>query len=183
MNLSDDMKLVSLMQRDDPDAFERLFHLYNKRVYAFSYSMLPSFKDSEEIVQNVFMAVWDQRKSLHITSSFQSYLFGIARHMIYNFIQQRINHEAFIEYCLEHNQEYSFITEEEVLFRELEGILQQLMHELPERRCEIFKLSRLEGLSYKEISEKLGISENTVDTQIRHALDYLRTRIIHFRYK
>ena len=183
MNQSDEIQLVSLMQKDDSDAFERLFHLYNKKVYAFACNMLSSGKDAEEIVQNVFMAIWDQRKNLQISSSFQSYLFGIARHMICDFIDQKIRHEAFIEYCLEQKQAYSFVTEEEVIFRELDELLQQLLLELPERRREIFRLSRTEGLSYKAISERLGISENTVDTQIRHALDYLRIRIIEIRGK
>ena len=94
-----------------------------------------------------------------------------------NLIRQRIHHEAFVNYFLEQNQEYAFITEEEVAYRELSALLQQAIQELPERRREIFKLSRMESLSYKEISSKLGISENTIDTQIRHALAYLRDRI------
>jgi RNA polymerase sigma-70 factor, ECF subfamily len=170
-------KLISRIAKDDSVAFEMLFQLYHKRVYAFAFRLLSSAQDAEEIVQNVFMAIWSQRKDIHISTSFLSYLFGIARHMIYQCIQRKIHQEAFVEFYLENNQDYTFITEEEVLFRELEGTLHRLIRELPERRREIFVLSRVEGLSYKAISEKLGISENTVDTQIRHALAYLRNKL------
>lgn len=178
MNLQDDNELLSLLQKDDAIAFEKLFRLYNKRVYAFAMHLLHSSAHAEDIVQNVFMAVWNQRKTILITASFVTYLFGIARHMVYDFIQRKIQHEAFVEYSLENNKEYSFITDEEVIFRELEERLRKLISELPERRREIFLLSRKEGLSYKEISTKLSISENTVDTQIRHALNYLRSNLL-----
>ncbi|NJO88289.1 MAG: sigma-70 family RNA polymerase sigma factor [Chloroflexia bacterium] len=93
------------------------------------------------------------------------------------FYPAKIKHKAFIEYYLEGNREYSFVTEEEILFRELEEVYKNLIQDLPERRREIFVLSRQNGLTYKEIAEKLNISENTVDTQIRNALTYLRSKI------
>lgn len=178
MNFQDDRELLILLQKDDTIAFEKLFRLYHKRVYAFALHLLPSTSNAEDIVQNVFMAVWNQRKTLQISTSFITYLFGIARHMVYDFIQRKIHHEAFVEYSLENNKEYSFITDDEVIFHELEERLKKHISELPERRREIFLLSRMEGLSYKEISAKLGISENTVDTQIRHALNYLRSHFL-----
>lgn len=172
--------LISHIARDDTNAFETLFHLYHKRVYAFAQSLLNSSHDAEEIVQNVFLAIWNQRKNLNISGSFTSYIFAIARNMVYEQIRQKINKEAFSEYYLEHNVEYSFITEEEVAYHELEGKIQQCINLLPERRREIFVLSRIEKLSYKEIAEKLNISENTVDTQIRHALNSLRRQLTEY---
>lgn len=178
MKDSDSTKeLISRIANDDPVAFELLFRQYQHKIYAFANSLVPTTQDAEEIVQNVFISIWNQRKRLNISTSFNSYLHGIVRHMVYEFIQKKIQHESYVEYYLKQNQENAFITEEEVLFRELEEELQRLIQELPERRREIFILSRFEGLSYKEISIKLGISENTVDTQIRHALTFLRHKI------
>ena len=82
MPISDEKELLILMQEDDSESFAKLFHLYNRQVYAFSCNILPSAEDAEEIVQNVFMAIWNQRKTLRISTTFLSYLFGIARHMI-----------------------------------------------------------------------------------------------------
>jgi RNA polymerase sigma-70 factor (ECF subfamily) len=165
---------------DDTAAFESLFHLFHKRIYSFAQGLLSSSPDSEEVVQNVFLALWNQRKNLNISGSFTSYIFAIARNMVYEQIRQKINKEAFSEYYLEHNVEYSFITEEEVAYRELQGKIQHCIDLLPERRREIFVLSRIEKLSYKEIAEKLNISENTVDTQIRHALNVLRRQLTEY---
>jgi len=178
MNIKEESELLILLQKDDPIAFENLFRLHHKRVYAFAIYLLSSESQAEDIVQNVFMAVWNQRKTLQISTTFITYLFGIARHMVYDFIQRKIRQEAFVEFTLENNTDYSFITEETVLFHELEEQLMKHVGELPERRREIFRLSRIDGLSYKEISEKLGISENTVDSQIRHALNYLRNHLL-----
>ena len=177
-NSSTTDKLLHRLSKDDYAAFEELFRLYHKPVYLFVCQLVSSSYETEEVVQNVFIAIWSQRKKLQISTSFLSYLFGIARHFIYRFIQQKINHEAFIEYYVYQNNEYNFITEEEVLFNELREKYQRLLEDIPERRREIFKLSREEGLSYKAISEKLGISENTVDTQIRSALAFLRNHLI-----
>lgn len=171
-------KILHRLSEDDSAAFEELFRLYHKQVYLFAFQLVPSSYEAEEIVQKVFIAIWDQRKKLQINTSFLSYLFGIARHFTYRFIQQKINHEAFSEYYLYGNKEYDFITEDEISYNELAEKYKQLLNELPERRREIFLLSRDEGLSYKAIAEKLGISENTVDTQIRLALGFLRTHLI-----
>jgi RNA polymerase sigma-70 factor, ECF subfamily len=175
---NDDSELLILLQNDDASAFEKLFRLYHKRVFSFALRLLSSSDLAEDIVQNVFMAVWNQRKNMQISSSFITYLFGITRHMVYDFVRHKIQHEAFVEYHIENNKEYAFITDDQVVFHELEDRLQKYILELPERRREIFQLNRTNGLSYKEISEKLGITENTVDTQIRHALNYLRSHLL-----
>jgi RNA polymerase sigma-70 factor, ECF subfamily len=170
-------ELILGIQKDDSASFESLYHLYHKRVYAFALSLLNSASDAEEIVQNVFLAIWMQRKSLNISSSFTSYLFSIVRYKVYDFIHQKINHEAYVKFTLEHNDEYSFVTDDAISFSELEKSFHKAIEQLPERRREIFVLSRIEKLSYKEISERLGITENTVDTQIRHALNFLRLQL------
>ena len=170
-------ELILGIQKDDSVSFESLYHLYHKRVYAFALSLLNSAPDAEEILQNVFLAIWMQRKSLNISSSFTSYLFSIVRYKVYDFIHQKINHEAYVKFTLEHNDEYSFVTDDAISFSELEKSFHKAIEQLPERRREIFVLSRIEKLSYKEISERLGITENTVDTQIRHALNFLRLQL------
>ncbi|NJO88290.1 MAG: sigma-70 family RNA polymerase sigma factor [Chloroflexia bacterium] len=83
--------LVRRLAKDDIHAFETLFTRYHKTLYSFARNLLPATIDAEEIVQNVFMAIWNQRKKLHLSSSFGAYLFGIAKHMIYDFIRQKSN--------------------------------------------------------------------------------------------
>jgi RNA polymerase sigma-70 factor, ECF subfamily len=177
MDFFEEQEWLKKLQRDDYNAFELIYNSYHRRIYSFANKLLPSSTDVEEIVQNVFLTLWNQRKNIRITSSLIAYLYGIARHMIYQVIQQKINYDSFVAYYLENNQEYSFITEEEFLYKELENKVKRLIKELPERRRQIFLLSREEGLTYKQIALKLEISENTVDTQIRNALSFLRTHL------
>lgn len=174
---TDDERLLELIRRGDKKAFELLYRLYHKRVYAYALKLLPLPEDAEEIVQNVFVAVWNQRASIELESSFNAYIFGIARHLVYRFIRRKITHEAYSAYVLYNTNEYAFVTEDEIAYRELELLYNQLIDQLPERRREIFLLSRKANLSYKEISNRLNISENTVDTQIRLALDFIKTRL------
>lgn len=169
--------LLRSLRSGDKKSFELLYKVYHKRVYAYAMRLLPSAEDAEEIVQNVFLAVWNQRNTIDPVISFNSYIFGIARHLVYKIIRQKLNHEAYTAYALYNNSEYAFITEDEIAFRELELLYNKLIDQLPERRREIFLLSRKENLSYKDISKILHISENTVDTQIRLALDFIKSRL------
>ncbi len=173
----DEDKLLKLIAQSNKKAFEELFLKYHKKVYAFAVKLLPYPADAEEIVQNVFMALWNQRSSLVITTTLNAYIFGIVRNMISAYIRHKITEETYMAYVLENLTEYAFITEEELEFKELETLYNHLLDQLPERRREIFLLSRNEGLSYKEIAQKLEITENTVDTQIRLALNFLRSEI------
>lgn len=172
-----DNDLLELLKKGDKKSFEVLFHQYHKRVYTYAFRLLSSSYDAEEIVQNVFMALWNQRASLDFVSSINAYIFGIARHAVYRVIRQRVNHEAYAAYALNNNTDYAFITEDEVAYKELEQIYNKLIDQLPERRREILLLSRKYNLSYKEISEKLNITENTVDTQLRLAIGFIKSEL------
>lgn len=177
MEFPDEINLISQLSNDDPEAFEKLFRRYHIRIYAFAFRLLTTSIDAEEIVQDVFLALWSQRKSLQLKTSLSSYLFGIARNKVYEVIRQKLQNELIAAYILEQRPEYVLVTEEEILYNDLNERLNQLLTGIPQRRREIFLLNRKEGLSYQEISKKLGITENTVDTQIRHALNYLRNKL------
>ena len=93
------------------------------------------------------------------------------------FIQNCVNRfikKAVYEEIVLNNTVFKETTKDDVLFNELKDVIQKLVNRLPQRQKEIFRLSRISGLSYKEIASQLEISENTVDTQIRRSLDYLR---------
>jgi RNA polymerase sigma-70 factor (ECF subfamily) len=177
MNLQEENELLLLLQKGDSDAFKELFFLFHKKVYSLAFRLLGSAPQAEDVVQNVFMAIWNQRVNLRITNSFATYLLGITRNIVCDYIKNKISHEAFVAYSLKNNKDYSFITEETILYNELTERLKKYIAELPERRREIFLLHRMENMTYKDIAQKLGITENTVDTQIRHALTYLKSRI------
>lgn len=172
--LHTEKELVKKLKEGDSFAFEVLFYKYRNKVKGFAVKIVPTQVDPEEIVQEVFVKLWLKKEAVDPGKDFQSYLFSIAKHLVLDHLKSAVNRKLY--FVGEHFQQDLLIEEgqENVLQEDAEEKLQRLIDEIPERRREIFRLSRFEGLSYKQIAERLNISENTVDSQIRNALAFLR---------
>ena len=174
MLLVEEQKQINKLKRGDITAYNSLFEAYHKKIFNFSYSILHSFGVAEDITQEVFIAIWQNRQSINSNTSFSSYIFTIAKNKMNDYFRKKVNQAAYMEYVVNQKENFQFITEQEIDFRELKSILDSIIDQLPPKRKEIFLLNRFQGLTYKEIAEKLQISENTVDTQMRKALEFLR---------
>jgi RNA polymerase sigma-70 factor, ECF subfamily len=174
MSGSNEIRLIHELQQSNVIAFNELFKLHYQQVFNFSYHILNSKEDAEEIVQTVFIAVWENRVLIDPDRSFSTYIFSIARHHIYNTLKKRVFKKAYLE-NLSTEPESDSSTENEITCRELQLVFERIIETLPAKRREIFRLSREEGLTYKQIAERTGVSENTVDTQIRKSLHYIRS--------
>lgn len=172
--LHTEKELVTKLKEGDAFAFEVLFYKYRNKVKGFAVMMVPTQVDPEEIVQEVFVKLWLKKEAVDPEKDFQSYLFSIAKHLILDHFKSAVNRKLY--FVGEHFQQDMLAEEtpETMIPANAEEKLQKLIEEIPERRREIFRLSRFEGLSYKQIAERLNISENTVDSQIRNALAFLR---------
>jgi len=172
--LHTEKELIKKLKEGDSFAFEVLFYKYRNKIKGFALKIVPAQIDPEEIVQEVFVRVWLKKEAIDPEKDFQSYLFSIAKHLVLDHLKSAVNRKLY--FVGEHF--HQDLLEEEGLdatvSEETEAKLQILINEIPERRREIFRLSRFEGLSYKQIAERLNISENTVDSQIRNALAFLR---------
>ena len=167
-----------MLKEDNTYAFKCIFDKYQQRVFSFSCNYLGK-SEAEEIVQSVFVKVWESRKTINEEMKFSSYLFTISKNSILNCLRYNtyINN---LSANIRSNNSKRFNSEETgevVEYQELKSIIEKAINELPERRRTIFLLNREEGLSYSEISNVLDISVNTVDTQIRRSLKYLRERV------
>jgi RNA polymerase sigma-70 factor (ECF subfamily) len=172
--LHTEKELVKKLKDGDSFAFEVLFYKYRNKIKGFAQKIVPAQIDPEEIVQEVFVRVWLKKEAIDPEKDFQSYLFSIAKHLVLDHLKSAVNRKLY--FVGEHFQQDLLEEEglEASMTEETEAKLQKLINEIPERRREIFRLSRFEGLSYKQIAERLNISENTVDSQIRNALAFLR---------
>jgi RNA polymerase sigma-70 factor (ECF subfamily) len=143
-------------------------------VKGFAVKLVPAQIDPEEIVQEVFVKLWLKKEAVDPDKDFQSYLFSIAKHLVLDHLKSAVNRKLY--FVGEHFQQDLLMDEsaENPVTYDTEEKLQKLINEIPERRREIFRLSRFEGLSYKQIAQRLNITENTVDSQIRNALNFLR---------
>lgn len=170
-------ELILLLKQSNKDAFTTLYNRYWKQVYNFSRLYLTSQSVAEEVVQEVFIKVWESRDFVREEDNFKGLLFIITRNLIFNLHRKSVN-EDFYRMTVLSAMEDSYDIEEEIETKNLSEYIDLLIAELPPRRREIFILSRKENKSYKEIALLLDISEKTVENQISEALKYLRKNII-----
>lgn len=171
-----DDELIGQLKQGDERAFTALYKKYWRQVYNFCRLYLSTKESAEGVVQEVFIKVWESREFIRQEDNFKGLLFVITRNLIFNRHRKTLN-EDFYKMTVIAALESSYDIEEEIEARNLSEYIDTLIDELPTRRREIFNLSRKEHLSYKEIAERLSISEKTVENQISEALKYLRKNI------
>lgn len=159
-------------------AFDIIYKKYSRRLYGFVFRYVKQETYAEEIVQEVFMKIWEGRDKINIYSSFESFLFTIAHNATVNLLKKRVTEQKYVEHVksLQYIDETYELTDE-IHYKDLKNKFQDLLNELSPRQKEIFQLSREEGLSHKEIAEKLGISINTVKNHLVATLSFLKSKL------
>ncbi|HEY5509892.1 MAG TPA: RNA polymerase sigma-70 factor [Prolixibacteraceae bacterium] len=173
-SLHTEKELLEKLKEGDTFAFEVLFYKYRNKIKGFATKLVPTQIDPDEIVQEVFVKIWLKKESIDPEKNFQSYLFSIAKNLVLDHLKSAVNRKL---YFVEEHFQQDLITEKdaEIQFSaDTEERMLSLIQQIPERRREIFCLSRFDGLSYKQIAKRLNITENTVDSQIRNSLTFLR---------
>jgi len=176
-------ELVEQFKLGNEMAFELIFHSSKGKLKGFLKKVLPGDEDEESVLQEVYLKLWSNRKSIKADKNFETYLFAIARNMVIDIMRKRLHKQKYLEdlYCqLKEGHENSLDTLAILEYSELEKKVLELIEKLPGKRQVIFKLNKLEGLTYKEIAVRLNISENTVDSQMRKSLAFLRGEMKHF---
>jgi len=169
-----DQELVLLIKRDDKKAFQKLFEKYAPRIYHFSFSYLKNENDAEELVQNVFLKIWDKREFIDTSQNIKAFIFKIAVNTIYDFIRHKNIEHAFQDYARLNYKTSDNFTWHSVIFEEMQGTLNNLVAHLSDQQQTIFRLSKQEGLTNDEIAEKLNLSKRTVENHLYRALSFLK---------
>ncbi len=171
-------ELVRCLRKGDIDAFNQLYEKYNLKLFYFIRGYVGVKEDIEELIQEVFMTIWETRIRLKENLSFNAYIFTIT----YNAILKYYRHKG---RRLKHTQRYLLDTDmfsntlmENIESKYLREQIEKIISTLPAKRQMIFRLSREKGLSNKEISEKLSLSIRTVESQIYQALKFIKKQII-----
>lgn len=174
-----DGNAISRLMAGDESAFTSVYELYSEKVYRLAFRFLKDKAQSEEIVQEAFINLWLNREKLDPDGNLWLYLFVISKRLSLNSLRQIGKSSSLIEKLLQQISELQNTTEEEVLAHDLENYAQELINKLPRQQQLVFKLSRVEGLSHKEIAEQLHISPNTVKN---HMVEALKTLKSHLKY-
>lgn len=175
-----DNQVFEAIKRDDNGAYEMVFREYYRPMTSYAFRFLNDLSEAESIVQDVFLRLWQKRKEIMITSSLQNYLFRSVKNQCINQIEHnkiKTGYQAMVINNEEDRSEYSEFFLEFGLKKRIEAAIAAL----PEKRQEIFRLAREDGLKYREIADRLKISVKTVETQMTLALKQLRESLKQFK--
>ena len=171
-----DIHRINGLRSGKESAYEQLFAEYYRPLSLFAVRFVNDLETAKEIVQDLFVALYENRKSLLITTSLKSYLYQSVRNRCLNHLKHIQVDRKHLEH-LKANQESFEDLEATIEKGELEARIFQIVSDLPPRCQDIFKKSRVNGMKNSEIAELLDISIRTVETQISNALKVLREKL------
>jgi RNA polymerase sigma-70 factor (ECF subfamily) len=172
-----DQELVALLKADDHVAFTEIFERYFALVVNFTSKRLHDLHASEDIVQEVFVRLWNNREDFVLNASLGSYLHRSALNRMLNYLKHEDIKDAHIDSLRSFIKAGTEGTDHRARSSYLEQIIQREINFLPPKTKEVFELRRKQQLSNREIAETLTISEQTVETHMKKALKHLRTRL------
>ncbi len=164
----------------DDDAFEELFKAQFKALHSYASVMLYHDSHAEEIVQNVFVRIWEKRDLLDVQISAKAYLYKCVHNDCLNYLKHKKIKAKYQDHAAFTMNDQTNNTSDKLILGELQERLQVALNELPEQCRTIFQMSRFEELKYREIADELGLSIKTVENQMGKALRILRVKLVDF---
>jgi len=173
-----DEQLVALLKTSDAQAFTELYNRYWPSVYRNAMKLLRSAADAEDAVQQLFESLWIRREKLEIRGAFAAYLFSSTRYISLHIVEMNIAQYTCVSSLAEvFDQPVISVVESGMDAKMLESRIEAIVEALPGKMQEVFRLSRQEHMTHKEIAEKLQISEETVKKQVYNALKMIRQHL------
>lgn len=177
-----DQELTDLLKSGNRDAFAEIYERYKGLLYIHAFNKLRNEEEADDIVHDLFAALWDKRTELEITGYLSGYLYTSVRNRIFKLIAKKSNARSYITSIADSINAGDCITDHLVRQNMLIEIIEKEVASLPTKMRVVFELSRKGGLSHREIAGQLNISEETVKKHIHHALKQLRVKLGIFIY-
>jgi RNA polymerase sigma-70 factor (ECF subfamily) len=172
-----DQKLVELLKLNDKLSYEEIYHRYKGLLYIHAYKKLGNQDDADDVVHDLFAAIWDKRMELAITGHLSGYLYAAIRNRVFKSISKKTNATAYFESIAHSMDKEHCITDHLVRENQLKALIEKEIAALTPKMRQVFEMSRIANLSQKEIAGELNIAEETVKKHIHHALRILRVRL------
>ena len=170
-----DQELVALLKQGDHAAFTAIYERYWEKLFAVAAHKILDLSEAEDIVQQLFINIWTRREALEISSSLNSYLAVAVKYRILKSLDRSFRTRHFSDGVVD--EVFDIVddsTQEWLEFQEVKVRLEKLVDSLPEKCRLVYKLSREEGMSQKQIAAELNISENTVESHMGRALKTIK---------
>ena len=171
--LNTDKELFHQIKKNKSNALSTLFNKYYVQLCRFSYTYVKSVDLAEEVVSDVFYNIWVNRKKIEIKSNLKTYLYSATRNISINYLAKESRTWENIETIGLENIVSENSPEKILNQKELEKLIESLIKKLPKKRQLVFRLNRIDGLSYKEIARILSISVNTVQNHMVKAVEFI----------
>jgi RNA polymerase sigma-70 factor (ECF subfamily) len=175
-NLPDD-ELVFLIKKNDKYAFAEFYDRYKGPLYIQAFKILGDDEETKDVVQEFFIKIWETRHSIIVKTTVEAYVHQCIRHKVIDFIRRQQTITRYLDSLELYLEKGTITPDENYIEKETLALFNKELEMLPERMREVFDLSRNQGLTHKQIAEKMSISELTVKKQINKAIKILRLRI------
>jgi len=162
---------------DDRTVIDEIYAQYHYKIFRFSLAYLKNEEDAYDLVQVVFIKLWESRLTLNKDTNFDAFLFTIARNSVLSLFRKRITEQKYRDYLALAATSNTQGTEEQTNYTFLKERYEQLIEQLPPKRQQIFKLSRENGLSIKEIAIRQGITPKTVEDHLSKAISFFKQQL------
>jgi len=159
-------ELLSSLRLGNEDAFEQLYRIYSLQIFKKILSLVKEEEIAEELLQDVFLKIWEKRESIIPEKSFRSYLYCIAQNLVTDLFRRAAYDRKLLDHLVVATTELHNPIEDRLDLMEREAVLQQALDNLSPQRRKIYMLCKIDGKSYKEISSLLGISTSTINDHI-----------------
>lgn len=172
-----DEKLLEFLRGGDRTAFTEIYNRYWQVMITHACKILKDDNEALDVVQDIFLTIWNRSSELHIENSLKSYLYTATRNQALKVINRSNRKEEFASELAASFEESMSTTDEVLAFNELSEILEEAVKKLPPRLKAVYEKSREQGLPHKAIAQELDIAENTVKSAMHRTLTYLRTKL------
>lgn len=165
---------VEDLKKGDCQAFCELYAFYKDRVIYYASQLLKSKNLAEDVYQDTFISIWQNRSNIDTDKSFSSYLYTIVRNRIFNIYRDSLREQQLKDLIFSNAIDISTETEDKLEDKDLNLLMEEIIQHLPSRQQQIFRMSRIEMMSYKEIAEKMNLSVVSVQKLMSDSLTSIR---------
>ena len=172
-----DQELAVCLKRGDQVAFTEIYHRYKGELYVYACKLVKDEDAAADLVQDILISIWDKRERLVLKTSMVAYLFTALRYRFFDLVDKQKVRTDYVASFQSFIDEGEWVTDNQIAEKELMAFVDQQIEALPEKMRKVFLMSYKENLSYKEIGDRLNISEKTAHNQANNALKILKLKL------
>lgn len=172
-----DQKLTTLLKEGDPIAFTEIYNRHKRELLVYAVKLVKDEELAGDLVQDVLISLWDRRETVNLKGAIVAYLFTALRYKFFDWIDKQKVRSDYVASFQSFIDEGEWITDNQIAEKELMAFIEEQITKLPEKMRKVLLMSHKENLSYKEIAERLNITEKTAHNQANNALKLLKIKL------